>query len=142
MVGFGDTERAFEAAVEEEITELAQRLYDEHVAGGGDFMFLPDGYADRLGNEISELGEASRKQAEEYKADPPPSGRYGYWYSHLTRSASTVVVVLKFHHINRRHPFSPDGWGLYQSKRFVEVEHWELDRKRREEEKAAKLAAV
>ena len=48
--------------------------------------------------------------------------RYSYFFAHTWEIYEGYCIVeFTFHHINRRHPASPDGWALWQTKWMVAV---------------------
>lgn len=61
------------------------------------------------GEDIESIRKEYKEIAEKYdkmNREEAPE-RYSYFYNY--------GGSLKFHHINRQHPFSPDGWGLLQT---------------------------
>lgn len=62
---------------------------------------------------VGAVKSAHKKQCEEYdkqnRSDAPE--RYSYFWAH----ESGEYFRFNFHHINRRHPMSPDGWALLKS---------------------------
>ena len=53
------------------------------------------------------------------KNDAPERYSY-YWTNLMYNHKDSFVVLYNFHHINRRHPFSSDGWALLSTKWMLE----------------------
>ena len=62
---------------------------------------------------VAAVQEVHKKQGEEYGKKPASEvpERYSYFWA----SASGDFFRFKFHHINRRHPMSRDGWALFET---------------------------
>lgn len=49
--------------------------------------------------------------------------RYSYfWYVVNKIYDGKYIIEFSFHHINRRHPFSPDGWALLETKWILSID--------------------
>jgi len=82
-------------------------------------------------NKDVELGIAAKRIQEKYaeaekeykkmsKEDAPE--RYSYFYfNHHKIYDGLEYISFKFHHINRRHALSPDGWALFVTKWMLEA---------------------
>ena len=121
IIGFGATETAFEDAQGEAFKDFVTKRFDE---------LALDYFTTEFVNEVriwlDAQGEQFRILAETYaKAENHPD-RYSSFYPALTDSASDMVAILRFHHINRRHGMSPDGWALLQSERLFNIRSTDL----------------
>lgn len=66
---------------------------------------------DKIKSKYSEIEEKYKKMS---RNDVPE--RYSYfYYNYYEMYTGNIIVKFKFHHINRQHPFSPDGWALLQT---------------------------
>lgn len=120
IVGFGSTEKAFEEAEREAFESFVRERFN---------ALKLDYFTTEFQKEVEEWVEARAKayqeQADQYKkADTFPDRYSSYWAS-VVSSGSHIVAILSFHHINRRHAWSPDGWALLQSKRVFHMDTWE-----------------
>lgn len=127
VLGFGSTEEAFEKAEEAAIRAFSERYYTKLGLGYFDDKFVKAlrAWLKRRTATLDELYEANRTAAN-------PPARYSTYWTDVAQSASNVVVIMKIHHINRRHAMSPDGWALLKTKRLVLIESPELDQARQQ----------
>jgi hypothetical protein len=117
-IGFGTTEQTYEAELEKRIRdEVASRISESP------FIFSCE-FTASIELWLYDLSLASREEADNYKTGDHPD-RYSYFYDTTLGDASYLVFILRFHHINRRHPCSPDGWALMQTERVFYIRHGE-----------------
>lgn len=118
MLGFGSIEKEFENAEERAFIEFCDEaksdadryVTDELVASVTDFI------------KKREL-ELDKKYRAYRSAEHFPD-RYSTFHSRIANTASDIVVIVNFMHINRKHSLSPDGWAAMTSKRIF---HWEYE---------------
>jgi len=120
MIGFGSTETHVEEALESAFTEYVKHRYATHPVCCFTDEFIKDAEG-----WLDDKGEQSRAIAKTYDEHPDHPDRYSYFYPHVTSSASAIVALVTFHHINRRHGLSPDGWALMKTERTIII--WERD---------------
>lgn len=84
-------------------------------------------------NHKKELYEVEKKYyalGEKYKTmkkDEAPE-RYSYFYSsYYEMFPGNCVIVFQFHHINRRHPFSGDGWAMLETRWVLSIDKHDND---------------
>jgi len=107
ILGFGSTEKDFEKKLESKITEHVLAEFEKT-----DKLYFRDSFVDKINGWIEALSEESRKEAESCKKAIDYPDRYSSFYSNIIANASYIVFIIGFHHINRRHAMSPDGWAL------------------------------
>lgn len=92
ILGFGTGEI-------EEATRIINECVDAFKAGGEDGL-------ERVQEKYQDL-------ANQYKIGPHPE-RYSLFWSvcYELFSGSRWLITFSFHHINRNHPMSPDGWAM------------------------------
>jgi len=74
--------------------------------------------------KIKKIKKKYDNLAEEYKnknANEAPE-RYSYFWFSLYGIYDGYFITFLFHHINRRHPFSEDGWALLRTYWIAEIE--------------------
>jgi len=123
ILGFGSTEQQVEQHEEEAIKEFVSAVFLEM---GCDYFTAK--MVERVRKWCDERASSSRTEAEQYKDAVDYPDRYSSYWATVLDDASNIVVILKFHHINRRHAMSPDGWALLQSTRLVHVSTWDVRR--------------
>ena len=70
---------------------------------------------------MNSLSYGSRSLGDEYKHAEDYPDRYTYYFASAASDASHLVFIITFHHINRRHALSPDGWGMMRTERIFYV---------------------
>ena len=115
-VGFGSTEEAFEQEAEKAATD-----YIDSRLAQSDLTFFDDDLVKDVSKWLGETAAALRAKAQEFDNSLDPPDRYSYFWTRVASSASDIVVIFTFMHINRRHALSPDGWGLLRTTRLVHV---------------------
>jgi hypothetical protein len=114
VLGFGKTESDFEQS---EVEVIESIIRDAFVLSGEGY--INDELEKEIKSKVEERSNTIKEKAEEYdKAENPPE-RYSHYYPSCLFNASDVCVIIKFHHINRKHPFSPDGWALLCGERIA-----------------------
>lgn len=121
ILGFGKTEQQVEAELESRIFNHIAFEYAEQKLD-----YFTDEFKAEMCAWIDKQGIMSREQGDEYKASKEPPERYTYFYPRLIGDASYLVAIVKFHHINRRHPYSPDGWALMMNTKLFLIDNWEV----------------
>ena len=113
VLGFGSTEKDFErqefAFVDEFIKEKVK------IVSFSEFCFSKNFYKD-LCKALKARKEHYDKLDKEYHDSTEYPNRYSTYYFYVVYDVSDLCVIFKFHHINRRHALSPDGWALLQTK--------------------------
>ena len=123
VIGFGKTETDFERQEIEAFEEYARSRF----VGRGE-GYITSQYVEDVNVWMDERAKACRDQASKHdKAADPPS-RYSYYYPHIASSASAIVAIFKFSHINRRHAMSPDGWALMLNERVTHLWSYDMER--------------
>lgn len=62
---------------------------------------------------------------ERYKVmgrDEAPERYTYFWFSYCEKYEGRYFIEFTMHHVNRRHPFSPDGWALLITKWILGVD--------------------
>lgn len=125
ILGFGVTEKDFEEQefnfIENFIVEYAKAHKDFKDKGFHDEQFLLE-----LNKAISLREKHYKKLNDEYKTAKEYPSRYSYYYPYIVHDWSNLCVVFKFHHVNRHHAFSPDGWALMCSNRVYYADLWDF----------------
>lgn len=116
IIGFGSTEKNFEDELEEKIRK---HVIDEHVKES--HQYFSEDFLIRMRNEINTLSADSLKTGEKYKIATDYPDRYSYFWGNVLSDACCIVFILTFHHINRRHAFSSDGWAMMKNERVFYV---------------------
>ena len=125
IIGFGSTEETVEAA-----EEAAIRAYIEAEFYNEDCSYFSGEFVRRIGDWLEERAKASQAQAAAYKAVTDFPGRYSSFWSTVIGDASHIGAIVSFHHINRRHALSPDGWALWRNKRVFLFEALDIPQAR------------
>lgn len=123
VIGFGSTEQAFEEGERKAFEGYVAQRFNEL---GCDYI------TEELARDVEVWLDARaaefKARGDEYKTAADYPERYTYYWVSLIRSASTLVAKFSFHHINRRHALSPDGWALMVNKRLFDVDATDLRR--------------
>lgn len=112
ILGFGTTETEMEQYEGERVLAFLKEQ------GPRDFFRDEDVAA--VDAFLKQRSQELRSIADENKVSANPPGRYSTFWASVLANASNLVVIFNFMHINRRHPFSPDGWASL-SNRYVHV---------------------
>lgn len=126
ILGFGSTEKSFEEKLESVIKDYVTEQYS-----AGDYCYFADSFRDSIAKWMDSLSKGSRNLGDEYRHAEKYPDRYTYYYASVVSDCSHIVFIIKFHHINRRHALSPDGWGLMTSERIFYVDTEEAGSKRK-----------
>lgn len=118
-IGFGQTEIDNETKELKEVFKIIEPLVEKREFGYFDSKLIEiiKNAVKKRQNEIRDI----TKKYDEQDREIAPSRYYYYWASCIT-SASQIIIAFSFHHINRNHAFSPDGWALLQRKIMLEIE--------------------
>jgi len=116
VIGFGSAEKAFEEAEEFAIREFVASSYKEM----GCEYITPE-LTRRVDDWCKERAQRYQQKADEYRDAADHPDRYSRYWATVLDNASHIVVILTFHHINRRHALSPDGWGMMEAERLVHI---------------------
>ena len=108
ILGFGANEKEFEINLQNELTEFA---YSQH---NGDETFS-DETIESLKKYAKELSDQSLADSEKYKSSKEYPDRYSYFWPYIVGDCNMIAVRIDFHHINRRHGLSPDGWAMFKN---------------------------
>lgn len=126
ILGFGDTEKRYEEKLEGIIRDYVAEQYS-----AGDYCYFTDSFRDDVVTWINSLSHGSRSLGDEYKNAEKYPDRYTYYFASVVSDASHLVFIIKFHHINRRHAMSSDGWACMVSERVFYVGTEEAESKRK-----------
>jgi hypothetical protein len=121
IIGFGSTEERFENNLEREFVNYVTEHYQQ--AG---LDYFTDEFCESIQAWVTAKAKESQEIADPYKDSAVYPDRYTrYWVSTVS-NASYIVFIISFHHINRRHAFSPDGWAMMQSERVFYVKSMDI----------------
>lgn len=126
ILGFGSNEKEVEANVEKAFFDKVEELYQ-----GGTQSYFTDDLIDDVKKWADSVAVESGKMADGYKEAVDYPSRYSRFWAYVVGDCNHICLIVSFHHINRRHAFSPDGWAMLQSKRVYEVDTWEAGRSQR-----------
>jgi hypothetical protein len=107
VLGFGSTEQEFVKGEEDAIRAFISKRF----AAIG-LSYFTDAVVADLRRWLSARADELHKLSATYKSGAEFPDRYSYYWPTVLDDASHIVVILKVHHINRRHALSPDGWAL------------------------------
>jgi len=125
IIGFGKTETDFENALEEKLFEIVEKEYDcEH-------DMFSDGFIERMKKAVNGWAKESQDKADEYKTAENYPSRYTQFWAYTLGDCNYCVFVITFHHINRRHGLSPDGWALMRTEKAFAVSVQDIRKKAR-----------
>ena len=127
IIGFGSTEQAFE---DEE--RKAFELYVAERYSSLGCQYITDELVADVSKWLADRAAASQAKGDEYKTAKDFPSRYTYFWARVIAGPSDIIAKISFHHINRRHAFSPDGWALMQTKRLFGVDSIDLDMRKTE----------
>lgn len=119
IIGFGKTEVEREQQIANEITAKFSEMYDKSKC-----TYFTDALVKDFKEWLDKYSEKFYLQADSYKklsSDKVPQ-RYSRFWSWVTNDATYVYIRLNFFHINRQHPLSPDGWGMWGRKVIILIE--------------------
>jgi hypothetical protein len=105
ILGFGSTEKQ----VMEDIKNDCLLFCRNNIDVKNDH-YLSDESISRVKHYVEKLSKDSIEASDKYKKSVDFPERYSEFWAHVLGDASKIVFILKFHHINRKHPFSEDGW--------------------------------
>jgi hypothetical protein len=125
VLGFGSTESQFQTNLEAEIrNRIVERF--QFI----DSYYFDDSFISEIANWCKSLSEKSKLVADSYEKSPDFPERYSSFYSHTIGDCNYIVVILDIAHINRHHPFSPDGWAMLTVEKTVCVRCVDLPTKK------------
>lgn len=125
-IGFGSTEQEFEEAERKAFEEYVSRRYLEM-----ECRYITDELVEDVAKWLKERADGYHDKAAQYKASDEYPARYSYYWPHLIWGATDIIARISFHHINRRHALSPDGWGLMVTKRLFDIQSLDIEYKAR-----------
>jgi len=126
ILGFGKTERNFEQQEFSFVEEFIKEKVKEFVGDKYKFKFSDD-FVKELNEKLKERKEHYDKLRDEYETATEYPDRYTtYHFTVLTDTYSSLCVVFRFSHINRKHALSPDGWALMETKRVYYADIWDF----------------
>lgn len=105
LIGFGSTEM-----------KTAMNIIEECIS-------KRDKNKDKFEKELKKIKKKYDDLSEEYKnknANDVPE-RYSYFWYSVYKIYNIYFITFDFHHINRRHPFSPDGWAMIKTNWIAEI---------------------
>ena len=116
VIGFGSTEQSFEDA-----EERAIRDYIENRFTSLGLDYFTDEFRNEIAKWLDKRGKESQRIAETYKTAADYPSRYSYYWPSVLADPSKMVVIVTYHHINRRHAMSADGWALLRTEKLFLV---------------------
>ena len=103
ILGFGDSE-----------TKTARKIIQECLSA------IKKAKGELPANVIKPVEKKYHKTSDEY--DKMSRSNAPERYSRFWAYESGGYIKFTFHHINRRHPFSPDGWALLKTNWILDIE--------------------
>ena len=128
ILGFGETEKRHEETLEK---QMRDHVADEFAKESE--CYFSGEFVKKTKEWASELAKQSQEVADEYRHALDYPSRYSSFYCHTLGDANHIVFIISFHHINRRHALSPDGWGMLASKRVFDVYVLDAERAKKAE---------
>ena len=132
MIGFGSVETEFEEAEGEAFKDYVWDRYKSERPEWLDGSFSDGVYAWLKGR-----AKQYEIEAKAFRSAKDHPDRYSTIYPWVLSCGQYIVAIITFHHINRRHAFSPDGWALMQTDRCFYVRKSDMDDAIRQQEKEA-----
>lgn len=124
IIGFGSTEEKVEETLEKECKDLVIDYANNYPAD-----YFTDEFIQDIEGWAKDKAVKSREIGNGYKNSDTYPERYSYYWISVVGDPSYIVFIVSFHHINRRHAFSPDGWAMMRSERCFYVRHLDIERK-------------
>jgi len=120
IIGFGDNE---DKRIKEEAKVILDIVKCEFDAYKGDCFVFYNDVIERIKENVHKRRDSVYELSKEYKkmSRHEAPERYSYYWVSVLSSASTIVFILKFHHINRDHALSPDGWALFSRESVITI---------------------
>ncbi len=131
VLGFGETEKRYESELEDKIRAYIDEHYYEQPES-----YFTESFKSDIKTWVDALSKESRELSDVYKTSEDHPERYSYFFPTTIGDSSHLVFIISVHHINRRHPLSPDGWGMMKSELLFYVDEWEAGRSKRERDAA------
>jgi hypothetical protein len=116
IIGFGSTETKVEEALEREFLDYATEQYRD---SGADYF--NDEFREELAQWANSRSEASRSVADSYRNAERFPDRYSSYWVRVVGDASSIIFIVTFHHTNRRHALSPDGWAMMRTEKLIHL---------------------
>lgn len=126
ILGFGDTEKRFEEKLESQMWDYVADEFSKESE-----TYFTDNFIKRVKEYADGLAKESQRQCDEYKVAADYPHRYTSFWCYTLGDCNHIVFIISFHHINRRHAMSPDGWGMMKSKRLFDVYNYDAERARK-----------
>ena len=120
-LGFGSTETAFE---ESEIAAFKHHLEEKYPGWGR--SHITDAFVEYMERWLAARAKGYQDKSDEFRKAAEFPDRYSYYHSHIAHSASCIVAIFMFTHINRRHALSPDGWATLQTQQTYHAFSYDL----------------
>jgi len=131
IIGFGSSEKEVEENIEKMFLAKVAELYSTTTEG-----YFTDELIASVKKWADSLAVESGKIADGYKEATEYPSRYSRFWAYVLGDCNHICLIVSFHHINRRHNFSPDGWAMLQSKCIYEIDTWEAGRGKKASEAA------
>lgn len=127
LIGFGSTEKKYEEDFEAQLFGKAEELLSscEH-------NYFDDNLIAEFEKYVKVLAQKSKDEADSYKTDPNHPDRYTTVWPYVLGDCNYLMVKVTFHHVNRKHGLSPDGWAMMKSERCFAFDTWEAGREKRQ----------
>ncbi len=126
IIGFGEKEKRLENQIEEAI---CLHVLEQYCLS--DAVYFTDEFKEHVALWANDMSLKSREAADIYKTAENPPERYSYFWISVVADASHMCFIVKFHHINRRHALSPDGWAVMLNEHVFCVHEWDAGEGRR-----------
>lgn len=123
MLGFGSTEVNLEAELESTITTYVREAFKTKQQKGFTNEFI-----EQIQEYVETLSSLSIEESKHYESAENFLGRYSYFWPYVLGDVNYIVVILKFHHVNRKHALSPDGWAAMFSKHTFSVSVQDMEK--------------
>lgn len=121
IIGFGSTEKEVEARLQREIISLV-----ESECRKAKMDYFTDDFIGHIKQCVDTLAKESRAKSDSYKDAKTFPDRYSGFWVYTLGDCNHIAFIVTFHHINRRHGLSPDGWALLESEVVFQVSHLDM----------------
>ena len=119
-LGFGSTEKEFE----KQEFDFIEKFISGESKNDDDYWFKEKSMKllkAKLNNRKKHYDKLDKKHE---KAKEHPN-RYSTYYFNILYDIADLCIIFKFNHINRSHPFSPDGWAMIKTTKVYHFNRWD-----------------
>lgn len=117
VLGFGVTEENFEKSEEAFIKAGVRAIVKDSGA-----VYFDEALVEKIKRWVENRAFEWQEKGEGYKNSETHPDRYTYYWVSTLSNTRHLVFIISYHHINRRHAMSPDGWALLANKRIIHME--------------------